>query len=221
MKQIDSLRKQLGKQSVSSRRARIEDGDGDDGYSYPSAADRASARQHDHEQEHGARDHGYGHAHRHGRHGRREVGASTRRGAGGPSRLHANAVIDDNIRPLLDTSFDAARTRVYRAQFGADSVSRGSHAAERGGAGASASGISDVRDLLDSLSDSIAADCDSSVTQGRFYDGVLPAVQPLAGSSRLNLDGGPGASSDFAGMQAQWSRGQGGTGFSRGLPGGW
>ncbi|KAF5322515.1 hypothetical protein D9619_000646 [Psilocybe cf. subviscida] len=237
MNQIDTLRKQLDKQSVGSRRARfearLEEPDRDDGCYYPTAVDRADAWQHGHEHEHGARGYGrsHGHRHGHGRHGRKDAAAASTRSRDEPPRPYANTFIDDEMRNLLDTRVDAARTRLYRAQFGADSVLRGPRGPGQGVT--SGSSLNDVHDLLGPLSDSIAAECNPSASQRRFYDGALPAVQPLAGSSRLNLnldlDAGcsAGPAGDFAIMEhhpsAQWARGQGGVtaGLAPGLPSGW
>ncbi|KAF5322526.1 hypothetical protein D9619_000647 [Psilocybe cf. subviscida] len=227
--QIDALRKQLDKQFTGSRRARLEDTNRDDDYYYPSATDRGAAWQYEHEHGHGSRGYGHTHRHGHGRHGRKDASAASTHLRDEPPRPYANTLIDDEMRNLLDTRIDAARTRIYRARFAADSGLRGPRGPERGGgSGTGTGGISDVRDLMDSLSDSIAAECDPPVTQRRFYNGMSSAVQPAAGSSRLNLnsdlDGGAGSSSDF-GMpeSAQWARGQGGAaaGLTRGLPGGW
>ncbi|KAF5322585.1 hypothetical protein D9619_000648 [Psilocybe cf. subviscida] len=223
IKQIDSLRKQFDRQYVGSRRtrleARFEEANRGDDYHHPTATDRAAALQHEHEHKHSSRGHGHGHGHRdgheYGRHGKRDAAASMCGGGHSRPHLHAGAgvFIDDDMQNLLGTRVDAACTRLYHAQLDADSVLRSPCGPERGGT--NRSGLSDVHDLLGSLSDSIAAECNPSVTQRRFYNGALPAVQPAAGSSRLNLDLDLDTDADSSGgfgmpESAQWARGQGG-----------
>lgn len=188
---------------------------------------------HTHGHGHRHRDeHAHAHSHGHGRTARRDGGPPAR--TGGIPRSWAtpgSPFIDDEMRSLLDTRVDASRTRLYRARFGADSMLRPdtgplqpATAGEAGASNAAGSGSSsggpgvdvDVRDLLDSLSNSIAAECDASTaTQRRFYD----VAAPQTGAGRWRL--GPGSGMPEQPSSAQWNRGQDGAGLSRGLPGGW